>query len=314
MKKETFLKTKNSSCHLNFAFRSLLFEGLLLIIFSTHDGDHHLARSYDAVRRFRKDIFRFVGREFKLFLRDSYFNFSTLFLLFNFLVNLLVGDIIFSLKIVYILSFTLAPLFFYLWLKRETKNTIASLSGAILYLFVPYRFLLVFVRSSPEFMAYTILPVFLYLLSIFFEKIKKKERNAAYLFGFLTSLSGAALITAHQLIAFLLFPIIFLWFVIKTWQTKVYKQKVNFLWLIFLTAVSIVGLSAFFWGPVFLEKGEVKIGELEVISYWQHFPSLKQLIHSPRLFYSAPGVENDGMSFSLGYAQWAVFGLSEFGW
>jgi len=316
MKKETFfLKTKKIlPVILILLLGAYCSKGLFTYhFFSTHDGDHHLARSYDAVKTLSEGHFplRWAG-SLNYFCGIPIFNFFyPLFYYLIFLINLLVGDIIFSLKIVYVLSFTLAPLFFYLWLKRETKNTIASLSGAILYLFVPYRFLLVFVRSSPEFMAYTVLPVFLYLLSIFFEKVKKKERNAAYLFGFLTSLSGAALITAHQLIAFLLFPIIFLWFVIKTWQAKVYKQKVNFLWLIFLTAASIVGLSAFFWGPVFLEKGEVKIGELEIISYWQHFPSLKQLIHSPwGYFYSAPGIENDGMSFSLGYAQWAVLGLS----
>ena len=270
--------------------------------FSTHDGDHHLARSFDAIQTLSEGHFplRWAG-SLNYFCGVPIFNFFyPLFYYLIFLINFLIGDVISSLKVVYVLSFTLAPLFFYFWLKRETKNTATSLFGAILYLFVPYRFLLVFVRSSPEFLAYTVLPIFLYFLSIFFEKVKSKKRRACFL-GFLASLLGAMFIVSHNLVAFLLSPILGLWFMIKVWRTKIYQQKGKFFFLDVLTAISIIGLSAFFWGPVFLEKEQTQLSRA---NYWQHFPTLKQLIRSPwGYFYSAPGVGNDGMSFSLGYAQ-----------
>jgi len=279
--------------------------------FSTHDGDHHIARSYDAIQTLSEGHFplRWAG-SLNYFCGVPIFNFFYPLLYYLiFLINLLVGDVVLSLKVVYVLSFTLAPLFFYFWLKQEIKNTTASLFGAILYLFVPYRFLLVFVRSSPEFLAYTILPIFLYFLSIFFKKAKNKKRSACF-FGFFTSLLGAMFVISHNLVAFLLSPILSLWFIIKVWRMKIYQQKSKLFFLVILTAVSIIGLSAFFWGPVFLERGQTKLGRVETINYWQHFPTLKQLIRSPwGYFYSLPGVEDDGMSFSLGYAQWVIIGL-----
>lgn len=279
--------------------------------FSTHDGDHHLARSYEAIEVLSEGHFPLRwGGKLNYFCGVPIFNFFyPLIYYLVFLFNLLVGDVILSIKIIYVLSFTIAPLFFYLWLKKETKSLRASFLGAILYLFVPYRFLLVFVRSSPEFLAYTILPIFLYFLSCFFEKIKNKGDKALF-FAFGASLFGAALIVAHHLVAFLLFPVLFCWFLIKLFLINGWRKKKPLFFIAFLV-FSVFGLSAFFWGPVFWEAKQVKLGQITLISYWHHFPTLKQLIRSPwDYFYSASGTEHDGMSFMLGYAQWLVLALT----
>lgn len=308
------------------AFLNIFFALLILVLgfycgkgiftyrfFSTHDGDFHLARAYDAVKTLAEGHFpfRWAG-SLNYFCGVPIFNFFYPLLYYLIvLINLLTRDVIESLKIIYLLSFTLSPLMFFFWLKLETKNILASFAGAVLYLFVPYRFLLVFVRSSPEFLAYTILPIFLYFSSAFFKEIKEKGKGSLIL-GFLVSFLGAMLIISHNLVAFLLSPLLSLWFIIKLWQVrKCWYENKWLLGLIIFVAFSVIGLSAFFWGPVFIEKGEVKLGKLDIINYWQHFPTLRQLIRSPwGYFYSAPGVKNDGISFSLGYAQWLVLGLA----
>lgn len=60
-----------------------------------------------------------------------------------------------------------------------------------------------------------------------------------------------------------------------------------------------------------LEQRYTKLATSQVFPYYQHFPTLKQLINSPwGRWYSMPGQENDDMSFKLGYAQWFILAVS----
>lgn len=119
--------------------------------FSTHDGNHHISRSFDAVETFAEGHFplRWAGS----------LNFNCGVPIFNFfypliyylviLINPLIKDVIISLNIIEYSSFFIGTIFFYLWTKEEIKDRWAALGGAILYLFAPYRFLLVFARNPP---------------------------------------------------------------------------------------------------------------------------------------------------------------------
>jgi hypothetical protein len=224
-----------------------------------------------------------------------------------FIATLITGNVILSLKIIEALSLIIAPVFFYLWLNKETGNKFASFVGAILYLFVPYRFLLIYVRASPEYLTYTILPILLYLLVCF---LKEKENRRKIFLAFLCSLTGGLLIISHNFAAMIILPLVVLYVLLWLIVTKTIRDKVQLFWLLVIL-ISSIGLGAFFVGPAILEMNFVKLATVKTIDYTEHFPTLSQLIKSTwGYYYSSPGVVNDGMSFMLGYAQWLVLGCA----
>jgi len=274
-------------------------------VFSTHDLDHHLARSFDAVQTFKEGHFpmRWAG-SLNYFCGIPIYNFFyPLIYYLVILINSLNFDIITALKIINFLSLLVGTLFFYLWMKAETKKDIPALGGALLYLYAPYRFSLIFVRGSPEFLAYAILPVVLYLYVLFFDSTGRKM----IFFAFLASLTGALLAISHNFTVMFLFPLIFAYLLVKSILLKINLNKIY--WLVF-SFISSFGLAAFFIGPALLEKKYTRIGE-NFLFWKEHFPTLGQLIKSPwGYFYSSLGTQNDGMSFMLGYAHWVVLGIA----
>jgi len=277
-------------------------------VFSTHDGDHHIARSFDAVETIREGHFplRWAG-SLNYRCGAAIFNFFYPLLYYLvILINFLGRNVIESLKIIYFLSLFIGTLFFYWWLKVETKNKWAAFGGAIVYLFAPYRFLLIFVRGSPEFLSYTILPVVLFLFSLCFTKISNRQFTWA---AFGAALAGWLLTISHNFTVMFLMPILFLYLILKIVTTpKLSRGRIK---LIIFSFVSAFGLGAFFIFPALLEKRFVQLGQVNIINFRNHFPTLKQLIRSPwGYFYSSPGIKNDGMSFELGYAHWLILGLA----
>lgn len=290
-------------------------------VFSTHDGDHHISRSFDAVQSFNEGQFplRWAGSlNFKCGVPIFNFFYPLIYYLVVFINYLSSDGVIESLKHIYFSTFLLGPPFFYLWLKNETKSAMAAFGGAFLYLFVPYRFSLIFVRGSPEFLSYAILPIVLYFYSLLFSAVSERKRA---IFAFMASITGALLAISHNFTVMFLMPLILLYILIKAYSLiKIKKCKQgyfrqiisnkNIVFALF-SFVSIFFLAGFFIFPALIEQKYVQIGKGEIIKIQEHFPTLKQLIRSRwDYFYSSPGVENDGMSFMLGYAQWLVLGVS----
>ncbi len=270
-------------------------------VFSTHDLDHHLARSFDAVQTFKEGHFpmRWAG-SLNYYCGVPIYNFFyPLIYYLVVLINNIHPDIIMALKIIDFLSLLIGTLFFYFWMKVETKKDIPAIGGSLLYLYAPYRFSLIFVRGSPEFLAYAILPVVLYFYVLFFNSEGKKST----MWAFLASFTGALLAISHNFTVMFLFPLILAYLIVKCFLLKVSLKKVG--WLMF-SFIGSFGMSAFFIGPAILEKKFTRIGE-NFLFWKEHFPTLGQLIKSPwGYFYSSLGTANDGMSFMLGYAQWVV--------
>ncbi len=274
-------------------------------VFSTHDGNHHIARCYDAVQTIKEGHFplRWAGS----------LNYGCGVPIYNFFYPLLYylviileaisGRIIFSLKVIYFLSLLISTIFFYLWMKVETGRKSAAFASSLLYLFAPYRFSLIFVRGSPEFLAYALFPVVLYIYSLFF---KAENRRTKLLLAFMAVLSGGALAISHNFTVLFLMPILLLYLIVKILNTRDPEWA-----LAIFSFISSFTLSAFFILPAVVEKKFTKLGSLDIVNYKEHFPTLWQLIRSKwDYFYSSPGVENDGMSFMLGYAQWVVLAVS----
>ncbi|OQA93052.1 MAG: hypothetical protein BWY24_00788 [Microgenomates group bacterium ADurb.Bin219] len=276
---------------------------------STHDGDYHIARVFDAIQTTREGYFplRWAG-SLNYFCGVPVFNFFYPLIYYLALVlNLIFKDVVVCLKLLASLSFILGPIFFYLWLYKETKNYAASFLGGFLYLFLPYRFLLVYVRFSPEFLTYTLLPVLLFFLSKLFIKLEKKNQigfNFWFLSFFVVILMVMFLIS-HNFAIVLLFPVVLLFILAKFWTDKDFSIKKAKLFL--LLVLSSLTLSSFFLGPMFFEKKFVRLGSQNVVNCLDHFPTVGQIVRSKWGYGgSMPGEKGDLMSFSLGYAQWLV--------
>lgn len=273
---------------------------------STHDGNHHLARSFDAVQTISEGHFplRWAGT----------LNFGCGVPIYNFfypliyyliiLLNFVFGNIYISYQLANLLPLIFGTIAFYFWAKEETNDILSSFFGALIYHFAPYRFLLIYVRGSPEYLAYGILPlVLLFYSKIFTTKLNKIK----YVFSFLAAFLGVLLMISHNFTVMFLTPLILVYLATKLFiKGSTLLEKKLVLGSLF---GSFLG-SSFFWGPVLLEKQFVKLGTVKTIDFRDHFPTLSQLIRSKwNYFYSGPGVESDGMSFMLGYAQWLLLGI-----
>ncbi len=279
--------------------------------FSTHDGLHHTARAYDVVKTFSEGHFplRWAGT-LNYGCGVPIYNFFYPLIYYSVIgINALVNSPLESLRLIDFATFFIGTIFFYLWIKSEIKDRWASLASSILYLYAPYRFSLVFVRGSPEFMSYAILPIVLYLYSLIFQQ---KNWKKFVLLSFLAALAGGFLTISHNFTAMFLMPIILLYIIIKYLKSR--GAKLTHLGgvrlgLIIFAYLSAFGFGAFFIFPAILEEKFTQLGTPRFL-YKDHFPALWQLVRSKwDYFYSAIGTELDGMSFMLGYAQWAVLGV-----
>jgi hypothetical protein len=274
-------------------------------VFSTHDGDHHIARAFDAIQSIKEGEFplRWAG-SLDYFCGVPVYNFYYPLLYYLVILgNIFFNNVIFSFKIIFFLSLLLGTVGFYLWAKEETGKVLPAIAGAMVYLFAPYRFILIFVRGSPEYLAFAILPLVLFLYSKAFHSSGKKF----VLFAFLASLMGAILTISHNFTAMFLMPIILLYLVVKILLAKPGLKKIALLAFSFIGAF---GMGSFFIGPALLEQKFTKIGS-DFLMWRDHFPELWQLWNSKwGYFYSSSGTINDGMSFMLGYAQWVILALA----
>lgn len=120
------------------------------------------------------------------------------------------------------------------------------------------------------------------------------------LFGVVLS----ALITSHNLSAFVFLPIILIWTVLLFWKRKNKK----FIWLSLGSVVIGVMLSAFYLLPAFFEKNLVHLETMVegYFSYTEHFKGVKKLFLERSWEYGSsirevPGGERDGMSYQIGW-------------
>ncbi len=280
----------------------------------TQDLKHHLVRSYDAVRTLSEGHFplRWAG----------ILNYECGVPIFNFYNPLLyylaailyyfTGHLILSLKIISFLSLLSGAVFFYLWIQKELGDKWISFASATLYLFAPYTLLLVYVRGSPEYLAYSVVPAIFYFYARAF---KEKVKRNIYINLFLASVSGGLLAISHNVVFILLLPIIFVYLFLKLENKHFFlehfdKRLGRQIGMVILSFISIIGLGAFFIFPAILEKGYTQL-DTPIFNFRDHFPTPTQLINSPWEYgNSEMGTKDDHMSFQLGYAQWVVLGLS----
>ncbi len=261
--------------------------------FGSHDGDYMLIRAFVA---------RQMLSEGQIPLRWSGTLqygcgapvFTFFYPLFAYLVggmSLLSGlSVVILMKWLYWSFFMIAGVGFFLWIYSETKSSLASFLGGVLYLLAPYRFVLIFVRGSIEGLGYALLPWVLLSIKLVFEKPKNVWR------WLLAITVGSAFFLSHNLVVFFSLPILAAYILFLARRGG--KLKWGILLVTFWT-----GLTLFFWGPALLEQKFTKL-PLQKPQVLENLPTIKQLIYSPW------GFGPIDFSYSIGLAQWGVLPLA----
>ncbi len=206
-----------------------------------------------------------------------------------------------SFKIIMTLGFIASALSAYLWLFQVFKSPKAAFLGALFYIWVPYRFSLIYVRGSiSELLAYTFLPLVFYALTLL-----SREKSPRWIA--ISAVAISLLLLSQNLVALMAIPPIASYVVILGLLKKSPKYLLS-------------STLAFFWGlaiasitylPSLLERKFVRFDEIIKVAYPDHFVSLGQLIRSPWGYgFDLAGTTNDAMSFQIGLAHLLVFGLA----
>lgn len=201
-------------------------------------------------------------------------------------------SLIFSLKMVFLVSIPLSGIFMYIWLRKHT-DTWAALLGSILYIFTSYRAVDLYVRGDiGESLSFVLFPLVLWAVYKVFEKNRLK--NVALL-GILTGI----LFLTHNLSAILFLPIVGVYAVVLAINLK---SKAKF--LRFCVGIALgIGLASFFIVPAFFEKN--LLNSQTPFNYKDQFPFIKQLIYSKFGYGASVPGPGDGLSFQVGIFNWA---------
>jgi hypothetical protein len=198
--------------------------------------------------------------------------------------HLLGGQIIDSVKFLFILSLVGSVVSMFFLAKKIWKNDFSAVIVSAVYLYAPYRAVDVWVRGAlPEALAFVLFP--LILLSI--------EKKSLAWFSFLLSL----LILTHNLSLVMFLPILVVWITYRKF------------WKAFMGFIAAAFISAFYILPVIFESKFVNLGSL-IIGYFDfraHFDTLYQIFISRFWGYGgSTWGPNDGLSLSVGQVQWIL--------
>lgn len=282
------------------ALKNLAFNGF----YTSHDGENHTARIaqyYNALKdgqippRFAGSFYNGLG--------------SPIFVYIYPLPYLLGSAIHFagvsyanSLKTLMTLSFIFSGIFSYLWFKEIFKSERAAFLGALFYMWVPYRFSLIYVRASlSEALAYTFVPLAFYTLTKL--SLQKNLRWTA-----ISALSYSLILLSQNLVALIISPVLLIYSLlisnIKSPKTFT-LPLISFGWGLLIAAITYL--------PSIFERKFVRFDETISNNFVSHFATLKQLIYSPWGYgFDLPGTVNDQMSLQIGLAHLLVFVLAIF--
>jgi len=198
--------------------------------------------------------------------------------------HLLGGQIIDSVKFLFILSLLGSSVSMFFLSRSLWKNDFSGLVSSMLYLYAPYRAVDVWVRGAlPEALAFVLFP--LILLSV--------EKKSLGWFSFLLAL----LILTHNLSFIMFLPILVGWICYRKFWRAVFGSIISLF------------LSAFYVLPVILESKYIDLGNT-ITGYFDfraHFATLYQMFISRYWGYGgSTWGSGDGLSLSIGQLQWIL--------
>lgn len=208
-----------------------------------------------------------------------------------------------SVKAGFIASTLLALVGMYL-LGRFLWGKTGGVVSSFLYIYAPYRAVDFYVRGAVgELWALAFLPF------IFLYSAKSLEGEKKYIVLF--ALSFAALLTSHNISAFIFIPVLLLWLIFLIWHKgdfaplPIKKIIINFFTGFFWG----FAISAFFVIPAGFEKNLVHIETLlgGYFNYINHFAGLSQLLFENQWGYGTSEVgPYDDILLSVGIIQWIL--------
>ena len=260
--------------------------------YTSHDGEHQLVRQY---------VFDQGWRDGQIPVRVSrqlYLGYGYPLFIFTYRLPFYVGEVfrlgglsfVDSIKAVFFVGYIASGLTMF-WFARRW-STASGLLSAILYLWAPYRFSVMFVRAA---LGEHVALIFIPLLFGAIADIKNKYKSIA-----LGALSLAGLFLSHIMMAQIILLMLVPW-ILGNWLIT--KKRRRFIYRLLATFILGIGLSAYYFIPAIEYRQLTQ--RLNPFYFADHFVSLKQLIYSPwGVGFSMRGTDGDGMSFQIGFAQW----------
>lgn len=267
---------------------------LLVPGFFGASDDMHIAWLYEMDQALK------IGQIPPRFVPDLSFGFG--YPLFNFvfpfpfylaeLFHFLGFNLVDSIKSVFLISIPLSGIFMYLLIKKLSTPLLA-LTGAVIYMYAPYRATDIYLRGAiGEIISFIFLP--LIALSIVNINVKNKNQDISRWMA-IGGISTAFLILSHNITAYMFVPQTLLLVVFLTHKKSFSLRK--YLNTIYMFSFGLI-ISSYFWLPALIESRLMKYDT--VFNFIDHFPTIRQLF-TPYWGYGAsvPG-PGDGMSFFLG--------------
>ena len=262
--------------------------------FTSHDGPHQIVRAYYYQDLIKEGQFppRYVfglnyGFGYPLFI----FSYHMPWLISE-IFNQLGLSIIDSVKMTFLFGFIFSGILMYFYQKMLFGRPSAFI-GALIYLFSPFRFSNIFVRSAiGDATALIFAPLIFWL----FDLIRKsKGINISYIIFLALSLS--ALLLSHAMIFFFF---VFSLFLYGIYRLILDKNKFNLIKSTVLSLIFFVFFSSFYLLPSFIERSYTKfkdtMGPLKTVI---NFLPIPKLIYSP-WGYGTVEAEFGPMSLSIG--------------
>lgn len=278
-----------------FGMKALFHSGL----FTAHDIWHQVVRLYYFSKAVNEGQFPpyWVGQLANGFGYPLFFFSYNLPWLISIPIMRIGFDITATLKILFILSYISSGIAMYFFVNSLLKDKLSAFISSVLYLWLPYHFLIIFVSASMGVaFVFTFLP--LLFLGIHLSNEGSKFGSPILAFG----LSG--IILSHIMHLVFLLPTILIFGI---WELSRTKKKMLFFKRVIIGTVLGFLISSFYVIPaisynqftrVHKEEGIVKL-------YERNFINFKQLIYSKWGFSPIiSNAKNGEISFQIGIAQW----------
>lgn len=202
-----------------------------------------------------------------------------------------------AMKTLFFLSYLLSGIFMYFFISSLLKDRLAALLVSILYLWLPYHFLITFVSASIG-----IAFVFSFLPVLFLGIHLSKEESTRGPILLALGLSG--IILSHIMHLVFIIPLVLIFTI---WEFKNTYSKVLFIKNILLAIIIGSLLSSFYLIPASFYNQFTRIHKEEGITklYERNFITINQLVYS-KWGYSpiVNNAKNGEISFQLGISQW----------
>ena len=262
------------SSHKEFIVGLILTLSLLWPLFAapyfTHHDDVQIIRLYEMDKCFKDGQIpcRWVPDLGGLYGYPIFNYYAPLPYYFGELIYLLTNSLLFSVKVMFAVSFLGAYIFMYLFASKLWGKMGGSLA-AIFFEFAPYHALDFYVRGAMgEMWAFLFFPAVCWTITRLAEK---RSIVNLMLFG----ISFAALITSHNLSTMIFLPVIAFWIILLFLK----KMSYRFLWFCFFSLLIGLALSAFYFLHMLVEKNLVHVDTTTsgYFSYTEHFKGFRKM-------------------------------------